>query len=86
MSIRSTRSEISVEKTPIFPCSVCRAVQESPFRIALAAVAPNSTHGQGTGLWKSRDRLTIKVGDNVGKPRDRCECSGHFIVIPECNV
>jgi len=72
MSTRSTRSDMSVDKMPILPCSVCRTIQDlaSSSQTAWEIAVPNVTHSQGIVLLGSRDRQTINAGANISEPED----------------
>lgn len=87
MSIRSTRSDMSVDKMPILPRSVRRTVQDSASssQTAREIAAPDGTHGQGIVLSRSRDRQTIHAGANISKPKDWGERDGDLIAFPEYN-
>ena len=75
-----------MERTPISPCSVRTAIQMLSCQTALAVVAPNSTYGQGMGLKKPRETLTVNAHASVDKPGNSGQCDGDFIMIPECNA
>jgi hypothetical protein len=87
ISPRNTRSEMNVEKTPIFLFSVRRASQDSVFssQPAMDVTAPNSKCSQALEVHKSRDGRTINVRANIREPEDRGKRDDDPIAIPECS-
>ena len=78
---------MNVEKTPILPFSVCRAVQDSASSSQTASdvTAPNSKYSQVLEVRQLRDGQTIDVRADVREPEDRGKRDDDPIAIPECN-